>query len=920
MKNFLLGGFGKIDKDQKRKFKKMTTTGVNVERLSKYTEEYIKKTDDFNKLDKVEEILAELARENNRADVEGKKSIQKLIKMYKTQRDVLRSNSVFGKIAGNSDLELLNKYSDECIKKTKDFNDLSKVECTLVQLNIQLEKAKESAKEGIKKIIDMYLLQQKALLEEEETKSPSSNDKGNTTPTSSNNSNKKSEKFEEKEKVVATNNVKEVEKGGNETTKTVKPVINVYKKSETAVPKSPKRKQQSDNENEQNKKRSTWSNPNETNENGTKTAANSLFKSASVVGQEQVIEEHNKEIRIRFQFKANTKGKDGTKTHNECLKELLYEMMMCAKEIDKDAGLKPWKKDSRAKDLNGYELRMFSGSDLSEYVDIPDMRENLIHDKLYYQNGLRLKTKMTVYEFTERWSNKKYSRDNNTPFQMWKPIKPAEMQNYDKAYPIGYFVGTTERGEYSTIQKSISKYAGTATEVSFQFVNQEGVSARIWKHAREQAEKSYPEPTSKEHKRVKFSYAPSALVVYIAEKKNIKIARRRLITKFGKIKDGHWPQMDDGSRMRFIPIIYEKVKNQQVYNHLCDHLGLQAVSKAGEIKLDLEMWDIHEKRDYMFGNSLEQVMHGLTSTARKDIPIIKHIARKWSRSPDKVDYEIVIAPTMLHEAQNMLRTVRAALLEKFGNKMHKHFMPPHKKWNNFYSSGKTREESDPEIESFILDTGINDNYSKILLEGMIDNTQEVSTREALESMVIIEGHKEAEEKNNENEQQGDSVQSKVSGDSDIISTMTGLTKNSQFGSKIEWEELTIANEYEDMEKATEKQIKKVQDAIETYNITTNEIETWKTENENVYDDLIDKYKNQEYPIIRDVILHILRRRKGKYEEEKETDAIGKLIDLSEEGTASEMSALQHSVETQISQNGPSQVSVTSPNAGAGPGP
>ena len=346
---------------------------------------------------------------------------------------------------------------------------------------------------------------------------------------------------------------------------------------------------------------------------------------------------------------------------------------------------------------------MITGDEINDYVDIPDMNENLINGKLYYQNGMRIKkTKMKVYEFTERWSNKKYSKENNTAFQVWRPVKPAEMQKYNTAYPIGYFVGTTERGEYTTLQNSISKHAGTEAEMSFQFVNQDGVSARIWKYAREQAERSYPDPATKEHKRVKFSYAPSALVVYVANKKDIKDARRRLITKYGKIVENHWPQMDDGLRMRFIPIIYEKIKNQKVYNHLYDHLGLQAVSKAGEIILDLEMWDIMERKDYLHGNSLEQVIHGLTSTSREGIPIVKHISRKWTRNPDKIDYEIVIAPTMIHEEQIMLKTVRAALLERYGKQMHKHFWPTHKRWQGHSARFDYKEESDPKIESFIL--------------------------------------------------------------------------------------------------------------------------------------------------------------------------------------------------------------------------
>ena len=33
-------------------------------------------------------------------------------------------------------------------------------------------------------------------------------------------------------------------------------------------------------------------------------------------------------------------------------------------------------------------------------------------------------------------------------------MRPAEMQTLDVTYPIGYFAGTSERGDYEKIQKS----------------------------------------------------------------------------------------------------------------------------------------------------------------------------------------------------------------------------------------------------------------------------------------------------------------------------------------------------------------------------------------------------------------------------------------------------------------------------------
>ena len=63
---------------------------------------------------------------------------------------------------------------------------------------------------------------------------------------------------------------------------------------------------------------------------------------------------------------------------------------------------------------------------------------------------------MSVYTFTEKWSNMKYNKQHEE-FKNWRPIKPAEMQGEDTAYPVGYCVGSVERGDYKTITTEIQR-------------------------------------------------------------------------------------------------------------------------------------------------------------------------------------------------------------------------------------------------------------------------------------------------------------------------------------------------------------------------------------------------------------------------------------------------------------------------------
>ena len=79
-----------------------------------------------------------------------------------------------------------------------------------------------------------------------------------------------------------------------------------------------------------------------------------------------------------------------------------------------------------------------------------------------------------------------------------------------------------------TIMEKVSKITGVHTEASYQMINQRGVLNGIWKRATEVTEKDFPDLHSKEHQRVKFLYAPLALVVYVSKAKDVKNATRKI--------------------------------------------------------------------------------------------------------------------------------------------------------------------------------------------------------------------------------------------------------------------------------------------------------------------------------------------------------------------------------------------------------
>ena len=118
--------------------------------------------------------------------------------------------------------------------------------------------------------------------------------------------------------------------------------------------------------------------------------------------------------------------------------------------------------------------------------------------------------------------------ENNLPFK-WRAIRPAEMQESEIVHPIGYLAGTTERGMYDTVIKSLRSEFSNDIEISYQTVFQPGVSQKVWNFAQRTAKQQYRNVDSRERKVIKLSMPPSSLIIYTIDTSKVKEIRRQLI-------------------------------------------------------------------------------------------------------------------------------------------------------------------------------------------------------------------------------------------------------------------------------------------------------------------------------------------------------------------------------------------------------
>ncbi len=595
----------------------------------------------------------------------------------------------------------------------------------------------------------------------------------------------------------------------------------------------------------------------------------------------------NNQIRIRMQFRAKNYG---DVTYGTKIKNVLYEIMQCAKIIDPQAALMPWKQKSTTRNLNGNEIKLQSDEDIIKYINIPENPDNIIPGKTYFHNGVRIKTNETVYNFVEIWNNMKYNREPNSPFNEWKPIKQSEMQMSDTAYPIGYFAGTTERGDYETIARTISNHTKTPAELSFQYVNQQGISNKIWEHATKMASKDFPNQASSQHKRVKFKYAPSALVVYVPSMEHIHTAKQNLLTEYGKPigKNKLWPMLDDGSRSRFIPIIKGYIKKKRIFKFLEDNLWKQAVGKAGEATFSLEMNDLKSKKDYLGNQTMEYILHNAAGDDQK--PMIKHISRKWSKNPKDNILEITVSMCMIEKAAELMKSLKTILSANFTNKALDHFND-RKKYKEEHDY-PTKPNFEEELERFLFTEDDEDNYSNVLIEGM-ESILAMKDIKYNKSNGKITNKKQEDENDKEESEKTDEEMSELETKVGIQMKKKKVNKDkndeemSDIDSKVypeldrKWREISIATEVHNMAKATTRERDKIKRTMQKRGLTIQDIIDWKVSVNYNYNEILTNCENNEYEAYKRIISEIIRNKKREKDDEmiqQELEAIAEEID------------------------------------------
>jgi hypothetical protein len=418
---------------------------------------------------------------------------------------------------------------------------------------------------------------------------------------------------------------------------------------------------------------------------------------------------HNKTaIRITMSFTPRTSGAGE-------LTRIAKELLSFGREIDKDILLLPWEQHSHFGPINLDDMANPTnlGENIRKYFFKP-YHVNFQPGSPAYGIGLHLSTNLTKHEFLSRWNLKKqeYKQNNRAAYS----IAVAPMQKSPNAFIIGIAVGSTEKQDYEILNQKLSAETGIdGIEVSFQNINQAGVTQEFWKYANEKAVAISKDKYSRDHLREKFRWAPNALAIYVPTKDAVNAARKIMLHKYGKPNNGGDPVWPDGSSMRFLPIKGPTIKNEKTRSIVRKRLAYHIWLKANEAVIDTNFVNIHQTIDAFQGLTFSEIV--LQTVNEEDERVFSHFNRSWSNDPGKERWSLSVKPQIQDSAIKVFNDLRETLFDKYGSEITKFFLNPRRDtgWRDIVVS--TNQYQDDEDDWFDEDDDIDD----IVKKGLVDS-------------------------------------------------------------------------------------------------------------------------------------------------------------------------------------------------------
>ena len=137
--------------------------------------------------------------------------------------------------------------------------------------------------------------------------------------------------------------------------------------------------------------------------------------------------------------------------------------------------------------------------------------------------------------------------------------------------------------------------------------------------------------------------------------------------KYSKQKDGQYPRMPDGSRMRFVPASHFLDMTQR--QTATDLMKLQIWYQSNTILAPIPISNPNQRFPTQENKTMNELILDLKSDEKDQEPFFRHIKKKWTRDYDERKYEVSIHTNVYPDAADVLRNLKEVLEREYGKEV-----------------------------------------------------------------------------------------------------------------------------------------------------------------------------------------------------------------------------------------------------------
>ena len=346
--------------------------------------------------------------------------------------------------------------------------------------------------------------------------------------------------------------------------------------------------------------------------------------SAATKGQTKLISHAKKrgKYNLRLELTFMLKDKDFKNTAEkepEQFCAILCSILKRAKKVDRNTMINTWMDGHAMRTIEAERDLPFTPLDFRKYLNHPTQDKKLQNGK---NSSWRINMSISIPPdlFVSLWEQSKF--DFKETDYVGIKMTPLQTERY---FSCGMFLNSLDGQLTRQLTEELSEEMQIEIGCNFRSALLDRRSSeQLWKQAYKKARDGMGQV---------YQHAPLAMNIYTENPTNARKVAKYMLDKYGKQdKDGQYPRLPDGSRMRFLPASkYLDMAGEMTAKNLMKN---QIQFNRDQVHIPLLLKQPPSTRFKEHGNkTLTELILDLQCKEMNNEPYFRHIVKQWTRDP-----------------------------------------------------------------------------------------------------------------------------------------------------------------------------------------------------------------------------------------------------------------------------------------------